>query len=202
MEEDPFDAVQNLEEQYYREGYALGLADGIKAGHREGRFFGLEKGFEKFLEMGQLRGRSIVWSSRLRALTDRPEPCTPKTCNLSQFILKEKNETMNIVVRTSKKEAMKASEMTSSLPRFPYGLRLEKHLQTFHALTEPDSLDTHNNEDTVSHFDDRLKRAKAKARIVEKLIDEESVSTRNSLSDTNVDNTNIEDANILSVRYE
>ncbi|WPG98539.1 ribosome biosynthesis protein LTO1 [Acrodontium crateriforme] len=60
-----FADVLNLEEQYYTEGYSLGVADGSRAGRIEGRIFGLEKGFEKFAEMGRLTGRADVWTARL-----------------------------------------------------------------------------------------------------------------------------------------
>lgn len=52
----------NLEEQYFAEGHALGLADGKKSGRAEGRQFGMEKGFQKFAELGRLNGRSTVLS--------------------------------------------------------------------------------------------------------------------------------------------
>jgi hypothetical protein len=45
---DPFDSVLNLEDDLYTSAYALGAADGSRAGRVEGRIFGLEKGFEKF----------------------------------------------------------------------------------------------------------------------------------------------------------
>ncbi|KAF2210014.1 hypothetical protein CERZMDRAFT_113485 [Cercospora zeae-maydis SCOH1-5] len=62
---DVFENVLNLEDQYYREGYDLGVADGAKSGRIEGRTFGLEKGVEKFLEMGKLNGKAAVWEARL-----------------------------------------------------------------------------------------------------------------------------------------
>ncbi|KXS96071.1 hypothetical protein AC578_6386 [Pseudocercospora eumusae] len=62
---DVFEDVLNLEDQYYREGYDLGVADGSKSGRIEGRVFGLEKGFEKFLKMGKLSGRAAIWDARL-----------------------------------------------------------------------------------------------------------------------------------------
>ena len=62
---DIFADVLNLEDQYYQEGYDLGVTDGSKSGRIEGRLFGLQKGFEKFLEMGKLSGRAAVWEARL-----------------------------------------------------------------------------------------------------------------------------------------
>ena len=63
--DDPFEDILNLEDQYYKEGYDLGVTDGSRAGRIEGRIFGLEKGFDKFVEMGRLSGRAGVWNARL-----------------------------------------------------------------------------------------------------------------------------------------
>lgn len=73
---DAFDQILNLEEQYHAEGYALGVADGSKSGRIEGRIFGLQKGFEKFSEMGKLNGKAVVWqkqqnSERAKKYVDR-----------------------------------------------------------------------------------------------------------------------------------
>ncbi|KAF1820179.1 DUF1715-domain-containing protein, partial [Dissoconium aciculare CBS 342.82] len=61
-----FDSILDLEEQFYSEGYNLGVADGARTGRIEGRIFGLEKGFEKFLEAGRLHGRAIIWQDEAR----------------------------------------------------------------------------------------------------------------------------------------
>ncbi|KAK3647138.1 hypothetical protein LTR22_013931 [Elasticomyces elasticus] len=70
---DPFATLLNLEDQYYTEGYNLGVTDGSLAGRIEGRLFGLEKGFSKFTEMGRMNGRAAVWKARL------PPPTTAQT---------------------------------------------------------------------------------------------------------------------------
>ncbi|KAF8462059.1 hypothetical protein BDZ91DRAFT_363804 [Kalaharituber pfeilii] len=62
---DMFDPLLLLEEAYYEEGYNDGLRDGEKAGLVEGRLFGLEKGFDKFVELGRLQGRVSVWKARI-----------------------------------------------------------------------------------------------------------------------------------------
>jgi Essential protein Yae1, N terminal len=49
--------------RYHAEGHAQGLADGSVAGLSEGRTFGLESAFKKFLPMGQLHGRADMWRS-------------------------------------------------------------------------------------------------------------------------------------------
>jgi hypothetical protein len=65
---DPFDDLLTLEDTLYTAAYDLGVSDGAHAGRIEGRIFGLEKGFEKFAELGQLHGRSVIWGSRLPGL--------------------------------------------------------------------------------------------------------------------------------------
>ncbi|KAK0654124.1 hypothetical protein DIS24_g5502 [Lasiodiplodia hormozganensis] len=153
---DPFDTVLSLEDQYYAEGHALGVADGSRAGRIEGRVFGLEKGFEKFVAMGALHGKAAVWAARLppssSSTTRHPEP---------QESLDQDPE-----------KAVPAA--SNALPLLSSGSnpRLAKHITTLHALSEPASLSTQNDEDGVADFDDRFKRAQAKAKIVEKLVGE------------------------------
>ena len=60
----------------------------------------------------------------------------------------------------------------SKLPPLPANSRLQKHLQTLYALTEAETLSTENNEDSVTDFDDRLKRAEGKVKVIEKLVGE------------------------------
>ena len=64
---DLFEDLLSLEDQYFKEGYDLGVADGSRAGRIEGRVFGLQKGFEKFVEIGKLHGKAAVWKARLPA---------------------------------------------------------------------------------------------------------------------------------------
>ncbi|KAL0262926.1 hypothetical protein SLS55_001900 [Diplodia seriata] len=144
---DPFDSVLSLEDSYYTEGHALGVADGSRAGRIEGRVFGLEKGFEKFVAMGALHGKAAVWASRLPP----PQEQTPE---------------QTTTAGTNSLPPLLPSSGGSGNPR------LAKHITTLHALSEPASLSTQNDEDAVADFDDRFKRAQAKVKIVEKLVGE------------------------------
>jgi hypothetical protein len=145
---DAFDNLLNLEERYYSEGYEQGIADGDRAGRIEGRAFGIEKGFEKFVEAGRLNARSIVWANRL------PQASTTATAV--------------------------ASTPGGAQERLPVlsggGARLEKNIVTLHALVEPDTLSTENTDEAVNDFDDRVKRAQGKARVIERQIGEDSAS--------------------------
>jgi len=147
MIDEILDAALNLEENAYQEGYRQGVEDGSRAGRVEGRAFGLEKGFEKFVELGRLHGRSCVWGARLLRDGDSPQPKSTDA---------EKAEGHSIV-------------------GIPANARLEKHIRTLYALTEAAGVSTQNTEDEVSEVDDRLKRAKAKMKVIEQLVGEKKM---------------------------
>ncbi|KAF2441776.1 hypothetical protein P171DRAFT_79106 [Karstenula rhodostoma CBS 690.94] len=145
---DPFDSVLTLEDDLYTTAYAQGAADGSRAGRIEGRIFGLEKGFEKFTALGQLHGRAAVWGARLPAT--RPSP------------------------KTSDPSVEKESEAAEqpALKGLGGNERLRKHIQMLHGLTDPLTFSTLNTEEAVADFDDRFKRAGAKAKIIERIVGE------------------------------
>lgn len=158
MQPNTFDEVLGLEEQFYNDGLKQGLAEGIKAGQIEGRTFGLEKGFEKYLESGRLHGRSLIWANRMP-------------------------DSHDLLITQDQQQAGPATDIGSSLTEetktFPRMLpslsqhqRLSKHLKVLYALSESDSLSIENTEEAVSDFDDRLKRARGKARIIERMVGE------------------------------
>ncbi|SMR63914.1 unnamed protein product [Zymoseptoria tritici ST99CH_3D1] len=160
--EDPevFADLLNLEDQYHNEGYLLGVADGSKSGRIEGRVFGLQKGFEKFVKMGRLNGKAAVWEARL--------PSESKATTDSSGTQEDVEESS---VRV---EPLKNG-----------GDRLRKHVLRLAALSDPDDLSTDNDEDSVSEFDDRLKDAKAKATLIARLVgdDEPSSSSASKVED-------------------
>lgn len=151
--EDPFEDVLNLEDRFYSEGYQQGVANGERAGRIEGRSFGIEKGFQKFVEAGRLYGKSIVWANRLVI-----------SSSLSS---------------SSWAPEKMATEQRQTLKVLPVGGggRLGKNIIALHALVEPDTLSTENTDDAVQDFDDRLKRAQGKARVVERQIGEDGTAT-------------------------
>jgi hypothetical protein len=151
MADDPFEDVLNLEDQFYHDGYKQGQADGDKAGRIEGRSLGLEKGYQKFMESGRLHGKAIVWANRLRGLQAKLRP-----------------ESQQQLESSSSEEAQQ-----QRLPPLPNNPRLEKNVTTLFALTEPDSLSTENTDEAVNDFDDRLKRAEGKAKVIEKMVGED-----------------------------
>ena len=167
-----FDDVLGLEEQFYHEGYQQGLSDGITAGSIEGRTFGLEKGFEKYVESGRLYGKAIIWANRV--------PQFQKVSNSA-------NETSNKQVLSRK------------IPQLSYNARLAKHVKTLHALAESESLSTENTEEAVSDFDDRWKRAQAKAKIIERMVGE--VKEDSGGQGKSSGDGSIEDVSVLNSRH-
>jgi hypothetical protein len=130
---DLFPELLNLEDQFFTEGYNLGVADGQKSGRIEGRVFGLENGFSKAVEMGRLSGKACVWEGRMRP---------------------------------------SKSEGSVGLAPLAANDRLRKHVLRLAALSDPEDLSVENDEEDVSEFDDRLKDAKAKAVIIERIVGE------------------------------
>lgn len=179
MDEDIFDSLFHLEDSYYNEGYRLGVEDGSRAGRIEGRLFGLEKGFEKFLEMGQLNGRACVWAAR-----------TPPKATAEEK--SQKPESVPIIsgqsITTGTVSSNSTSEESLRVPSFRPNSRLEKHVSTLYALSEPESLSTENTEETVSDFDDRFKRALSKAKVIENIAKEKESDLDDGETDINKQN--------------
>ena len=164
-QDDPFNSLLTLEDNFYKEAYDLGVSDGSRAGLIEGRFFGLERGFEKYATMGKLFGRAVIWTGRLpitedNLVSDGQDDSGPDT-----------EKTLESKERSVKPEVQQSPGRTRA-PRLPANMRLEKHIRTLYALTEPESLSTANDENSVSDFDDRFNRAKGKIKVIEKLTDE------------------------------
>jgi len=138
---DPFDDLLTLEDRLHSAAYAQGTADAARQGRIQGRVFGLQNGFDKFVALGQLHGRAVVWGARL-----------PRSSQADQ-----------------------TEERPSKLPVLEPNRRLEKHIQMLHALSDPHTFSTLNTEDAVADFDDRYRRAGAKAKMVERIVAESAV---------------------------
>jgi hypothetical protein len=147
LQEDPFDTLLSLESQYHAEGRALGISEGSLSGRIEGRVFGLEKSFEKFIELGKLGGRAAVWNARL------PE-----------------NATTSTAVEVGKEEPDAGGKL-GVLPGSG-SERLVRHVKRMAELTDADDVSRENSEEGVQDFDDRLREARAKAVLVERLVGE------------------------------
>lgn len=139
-QEDLFDDALNVESRFHEQGYNNGLKDGAQHGLAEGRAFGLQKAFEKFLESGRLAGKSVVWANRLPGSNDNQTPRAATTAD------------------------------SQSLSALPNNARLEKNINTLYSLVDPKALSTENLDAAVQDFDDRLKRAHGKERIIDRVV--------------------------------
>ncbi|QQK46457.1 Essential protein Yae1, N-terminal [Penicillium digitatum] len=152
MEHNILDSLLDLEEQFYNEGYELGTADGAATGYTEGSVFAVEKGFEKFVEMGRLYGKALVWAQRLDFKTSEGAALqadgTTDTLSLDPSICKD----------------------MLSLP--PHSTRLARNLQTLLELVDPATLDMSNTEEAVNDVDERLKGAATKAKLIQRALGE------------------------------
>lgn len=205
---DPFEGLFELEDTFYTEGYDLGVADGKRAGLVEGRIFGLEKGFEKYASMGRLNGKAVIWAARLAPVPIEDQANDRKAAEVNDSIITLTDAQQELRKALSLPQAEKDSGR-AMLPTFTSTLRLEKHIRTLCALVEPSSLSTENTEEAVSEFDDRIKRAQGKVKIIEKITGEMSLSDNRMASAQGAGSRssqktsgdgNIEDINSLHAR--
>lgn len=73
--------------------------------------------------------------------------------------------------------------------------RLRKHIATLAALTEFETLNTTNTEEAVADFDDRLKRAESKAKVIASILGDQTSSQQSHGSQASKEarSTNMED---------
>jgi Essential protein Yae1, N terminal len=160
MSDDLLDSVLDLEEAAYQAGFEEGKADGAKAGHIEGRTLGFETGYQKALEMGKLHGRALL----LDACIANPNLISNHTATPS--VVGPAIETTSI----STQENHEAASHTPRPPMLPDNPRLKKHIELLLKLTDPDTLPTENSDEAVEEFDGRMKKAVAKAKVVDSII--------------------------------
>lgn len=189
VQEDPFDALFTLEDEYYQDGFSQGTADGARAGRIEGRLFGYERAFERFIHMGKLHGKAIVLQQRLKNTSPRPgqlpsgssdNSCVPTT--IVDQVPEASVESAESRVHSTpfpattpnqghpKDDNYDNGSAQHILPPLPPSQRLAKHIDGLHALTEPLTFSTQNDEDAVADFDDRIRRAGAKAKLLDRLL--------------------------------
>ncbi|KAJ8111026.1 hypothetical protein OPT61_g6277 [Boeremia exigua] len=163
--DDPFEDLLTLEDTLYTTAHNQGIADGARAGRIEGRVFGLEKGFEKFAALGELHGRGAVWGSRLPSTTTESTSTSETTAQ--------------------------SNNAQRSLPALPNASsRLVSNTSLLYHLTDPPTFSTANTEASVADFDDRFKRAGAKAKVIERIIGE-TVPSREALDSESAEQSNV-----------
>lgn len=188
MDSNLLDGLLDLEEQFYQEGYHLGAADGAETGYTEGSVFAVEKGFEKFVEIGRLYGKALVWAQRLAESKTKSE------------------ETLAQTVGNADALALDPS-ICKAMPSLPaHSARLERHLSTLLELVDPATLDMSNTEEAVNDVDERLKGAAVKAKLIQRAMGENDEplgvgSTAKDVSKPGDGTGSIEDISSLGVRH-
>ncbi|OKL60537.1 hypothetical protein UA08_04309 [Talaromyces atroroseus] len=180
MDTDLLDGVLGLEEEFYKEGYALGVTDGARAGYTEGSVFAVENAFEKLLQLGKLYGKALVWNQRLIS--------SATTSALSSPVAKTENAAA--AATTDEGPPVFDTDICQSMPGLHQGSRLAKNIQTLLALVDPATLVLENNEDAVSEIEERLRGAALKAKLIQRALGESfdegsdlnSTNNRNNLS--------------------
>lgn len=180
MTNDPFDDLLELEDTYYKEGYDAGVSDSTYAGLVEGKVFGVEKGFEKAIELGKLRGRALVWQKRLHK---------PKS---GEIVTRQ--DIPNDDSASSMADASMLSDIGSTLPGLPTNTRLLKHVEGLLNATSPETIAKDNSDEAVTIFDDRIAKANAKTKVIANIVGE-------AVDPTSTGSTGIEDATGLIARH-
>lgn len=189
MESSLLDSLLDLEEQFYNEGHNLGVADGAHAGYTEGSVFAVEKGFEKFVDLGRLYGKSLVWAQRLADSKSKSPETSEQPLSTSVTM-----DALSLDPSISKE-----------MPRLPpHSARLARNLQTLMELVDPASLDMSNTEEAVNDVDERLKGAAVKAKLIQRAMGESEDTLGSTAKDGPKpgDGTgSIEDISALNVRH-
>ncbi|KAL4987544.1 hypothetical protein BDW68DRAFT_187884 [Aspergillus falconensis] len=157
MNNNLLESLLDLEEDFYREGFNLGAADGAEAGYTEGSVFAVEKGFEKFIELGKLYGKALVWAQRLADMKEN----THETPRNSESITELSEEGSSL-----------RPSVCKGMTHFPHSSRLAKNLDTLLELVDPASLPMQNTEEAVTDVDERLKGAIIKSKLIHRAFGE------------------------------
>ncbi|PYH40601.1 Yae1 family protein [Aspergillus saccharolyticus JOP 1030-1] len=192
MDGDLLDGLLDLEEEFYQEGFNLGSADGALAGYTEGSVFAVEKGFEKFVEIGRLYGKALVWAQRL---ADSNPSVSAKAGSESQ-------------TEKTTDEGLLDPSLCKEMPKLVASPRLAKNLDTLLELVDPASLPMVNDEEAVNDVDERYKGAVMKAKLIQRALGEREDNSdihpdaKETLIAAAGDGTgSIEDISSLSIRH-
>lgn len=151
------DSLLNLEDDFYTSGLEQGRRDGLRQSSFESRVFGVEQGFQKAVLMGRLQARARIWAARLKSQqtqgTKETEPSTRQ----------EGEDGISTGI-----PPLQANERLQKT--------LEKHVEKLLQLVDPKTLSSANTDEDVGDFDDRLKKAEAKAKVIELLVREEGTA--------------------------
>jgi hypothetical protein len=181
MEHNLLDSLLDLEEQFYNEGFELGNKDGAETGYTEGSVFAVEKAYEKFVEMGRLYGKALVWAERLELKSHEPS------------------------VQSATDEISLDPSICKDMPSLPpHSSRLVRNLQTLLELVDPATLDMSNTEEAVNDVDERLKGAATKAKLIQRAMGEREdpgTAEPKDMTPSGDGSGSIEDISSLNIRH-
>ncbi|KAN0079268.1 hypothetical protein V8E54_004482 [Elaphomyces granulatus] len=194
MDSDIFDGLLQLEDEFYNEGYKLGVTDGAQAGYAEGNVFAIEKAFEKLLEFGRLYGKGLVWAQRL-AVSEQDQ-----TAEATQY-------GANIVSGGAEELSIEPA-VCREMPCVPKGTRLRKNVRVLLEQVDPATLSLDNTPDAITEVEERLKGAVLKAKLIQRAFGERETASDSihllSAKDTQTSGDgsgSIEDSSSLRVRH-
>ncbi len=162
MSDDILDSVLDLEEASYQAGFDEGKKDGVEAGYTEGKIFGIERGYQKALAMGKLYGRALM----LNACLSDPDSKSENVTGPSPI------KAAKATTADTKTDNHNVGSNMPSLPTLLENPRLKKYVETLLKLTDPQTLSVENSDEAVDDFDNRMKKAVAKAKVIDKMIAE------------------------------
>ena len=149
MADDLLGDLLELEDGFHKEGFEAGVADSAYAGMLEGKVFGIEKGYDKALELGKLNGRALVWQRRQQGTapyaSDKPSQTTSDDQPASSPTLGDALQAMDGLAKNA---------------------RLVKHIESLIALSDTRNVPNDNSDESVSHVEDAISKSKAKAKMV------------------------------------
>lgn len=203
------DSLLDLEENFYKEGHDLGAADGAHAGYTEGSVFAVEKGFEKFVEIGRLYGKALVWAQRLADSKEKSSTDEYTSSRMETTAASGASETTTTTTGAGGKDLDISLEpsVCGEMVTFPSSARLAKNLDILLELVDPASLAMANTEDAVTDVDERLKGAMIKAKLIQRALGEreDTADIRPGARDQTTgpgDGTgSIEDISALNIRH-
>lgn len=63
MDHISLDEVLDLEDSYYKQGFQEGQTESVRSQFKEGKIYGLQTGFQRFLVVGYIEGMMSFWRS-------------------------------------------------------------------------------------------------------------------------------------------
>lgn len=165
-ERDPFDILLDLESAYEARGYTDGLHDGKAQALSSSTLFGIEKGFEKYIVMSRLRFRAEKWARAFDVHVDHNTPA-PAAVPVSSSV---GGVNVGADANADMAPAAQGAGVEVGTENSHVHSRLQKHTATLLKLTSAQTMDYANTDEAIGDFEERLKRAQAKCKVIERMV--------------------------------